>query len=155
MPSSFVRSRSTRRTATVTISAPDASMASIICAFDAYLPVPTMRRERNSRPAITNGCGSVTVAGEGKTARSLAISASAYEVDDFECVVLGKWKRREGGTITQNDGVVLDNDDAGIEPERGEKVRQRPTRWDPALRSIHGQSDFCINHFGSHHTCER
>src|SRR5687767_5974613 len=44
-----------RRTATVTMSAPDASCACAITAFDEYFPVPTMSREMNVRPAITNG----------------------------------------------------------------------------------------------------
>src|SRR5712692_4112771 len=47
--------RSTRRTATVTISAPDASWASFMTWKLGYLPVPTMRRERNSRPARIRG----------------------------------------------------------------------------------------------------
>src|SRR5690242_4140670 len=43
----------TRRTATVTMSAPDASCARRITVKDEYFPVPTMSRDRNSRPAIT------------------------------------------------------------------------------------------------------
>ncbi len=41
----------TRRTATVTISAPDASSAAAFCAKLLYLPVPTMRRDVKVRPA--------------------------------------------------------------------------------------------------------
>ena len=41
----------TRRTATVTISAPDASTAAAFCSKSLYLPVPTISRERNVRPA--------------------------------------------------------------------------------------------------------
>ena len=53
---SCVRSvRFTRRTATVTISAPEASSASRIRGKVAYLPVPTIRRERNGRPPKTKG----------------------------------------------------------------------------------------------------
>ena len=43
----------TRRTATVTMSAPDASWARCMTGNDEYLPVPTIRRDLNSRPAIT------------------------------------------------------------------------------------------------------
>ena len=43
----------TRRTATVTMSAPDASCAACMIACDGYLPVPTIRREEKVRPAIT------------------------------------------------------------------------------------------------------
>ena len=41
----------TRRTATVTISAPDAATAAAFCAKSLYLPVPTIRREQKGRPA--------------------------------------------------------------------------------------------------------
>ena len=57
----------TRRTATVTISAPEASCAATITSGEGYLPVPTMRRERNVRPAIVRGvsigCLRLVVAG--------------------------------------------------------------------------------------------
>ena len=45
----------TRRTATVTMSAPDASCACAITACDGYLPVPTMSRDENVRPAMVKG----------------------------------------------------------------------------------------------------
>jgi hypothetical protein len=51
---SALRSRGTRRTATVTISAPEARCASFISSWLRYFPVPTMRREVNVRPAIWN-----------------------------------------------------------------------------------------------------
>jgi hypothetical protein len=41
----------TRRTATVTISAPEASTAAAFSAKLLYLPVPTISRERKRRPA--------------------------------------------------------------------------------------------------------
>src|ERR1700722_20151051 len=52
---SVERSRLTRRTATVTISAPEASMAAWVWGPSLYLPVPTMRRDWNAPPAITKG----------------------------------------------------------------------------------------------------
>ena len=51
---SLLRSRLTRRTATVTISAPLAAMARAVSGPDLYLPVPTMSRERNCLPAMMN-----------------------------------------------------------------------------------------------------
>src|SRR5687767_5242779 len=45
----------TRRTATVTMSAPDASCARAMTGCDGYLPVPMISRDWNVRPAITNG----------------------------------------------------------------------------------------------------
>ena len=50
----------TRRTATVTMSAPDAAWQSRITWCDGYFPVPTMSRDRKVRPAMTKGV-SVTV----------------------------------------------------------------------------------------------
>src|SRR6202521_3562834 len=47
-------SSSTRRSATVTSSAPEAASASAINSGLANLPVPTMRRERNVRPPSSN-----------------------------------------------------------------------------------------------------
>ena len=47
--------RSTRRSATVTISAPEASMARSVSATSLYLPVPTIRRLSKLRPAMTSG----------------------------------------------------------------------------------------------------
>jgi len=41
----------TRRTATVTISAPDASTAAAFSSKLLYLPVPTISRDENVRPA--------------------------------------------------------------------------------------------------------
>jgi len=41
----------TRRTATVTISAPDAATAAAFCSKSLYFPVPTISRERKVRPA--------------------------------------------------------------------------------------------------------
>src|SRR6185295_14440747 len=43
----------TRRTATVIISAPEASCAWTMTAGDEYLPVPTMSRDRKVLPAMT------------------------------------------------------------------------------------------------------
>ena len=55
----------TRRTATVTISAPEASTAAAFSSKLLYLPVPTISREVNVRPATVqvselNDCGAFT-----------------------------------------------------------------------------------------------
>ena len=49
-----------RRTATVTMSAPDAAWARAISWKLRYLPVPTIRRERKARPAITSSSAMVS-----------------------------------------------------------------------------------------------
>src|SRR6266850_3010748 len=54
-------SRSRRRSATVTSSQPDASMAASIDSSLAYLPVPRNRRERRVTPATTRGSACVRV----------------------------------------------------------------------------------------------
>src|SRR6266446_2359155 len=48
-----------RRIATVTICAPEASIAARVCAKSLYLPVPTSSRERYARPAMTSGSSCV------------------------------------------------------------------------------------------------
>ena len=47
--------KSARRRATVTISAPLAARASRMASGDENFPVPMMSRDRNIRPAMTNG----------------------------------------------------------------------------------------------------
>jgi hypothetical protein len=52
----------TRRTATVTISAPEASTAAAFCAKSLYLPVPTISRERKVLPATVQLSSSIGLA---------------------------------------------------------------------------------------------
>ncbi len=52
-----------RRTATVTISQPEATTASRIVSNESYFPVPVIRRERNSRPAMVRLSMSAPFAG--------------------------------------------------------------------------------------------
>lgn len=52
--------RSTRRRATVTISAPAASIARSVSAMSSYLPVPTISRLWKLRPAMTSGSRTAT-----------------------------------------------------------------------------------------------
>src|SRR5688572_26627790 len=52
----------TRRTATVTISAPDAACACAITGCEEYLPLPMIRRERNARPAIVKAVSETKLA---------------------------------------------------------------------------------------------
>src|ERR1041384_3668215 len=70
--------RSTRRSATVTISAPEAARASRVWSLEAYLPVPTMMRERKLRAPRVQ----VSVVS--------GISASSHEGYDFEPVTGGE-----------------------------------------------------------------
>src|SRR5687768_12920469 len=82
----------TRRTATVTISAPDASTAAAFSSKLLYLPVPTISREVKVRPATLQLSGT---------------SAASDEMDDLEPVAV------RGGHILQrrfgDDGEVAFN----------------------------------------------
>src|SRR4029079_18168620 len=70
----------TRRTATVTISAPDASTAAAFSSRFLYLPVPTIRREVKVRPATVQ-VSDCMVAGT-------FTSAPANEMDDLIIVAV-------------------------------------------------------------------
>src|SRR5688500_867305 len=86
----------TRRTATVTMSAPDAVCACAITACDGYLPVPTMSRDRKVRQAMMK-C--VLVMGDLRFAicdlRSTVTIyglrsplSGAYEVDNLDAIAV-------------------------------------------------------------------
>src|SRR5687767_14705225 len=79
--------RSMRRSATVTISVPEAASASRVCSFEAYLPVPTMMRDRNVRAPRVQ----VSLVVDS----SVIMSASSDEGDDFEAVT----GREHGGGV--------------------------------------------------------
>src|SRR3954469_25319552 len=66
--------RSTRRSATVTISAPLAARAARVSSSEAYLPVPTMMREWNVLSATF------------QLSSGLGMSSSADERDELEAV---------------------------------------------------------------------
>src|SRR5258708_9424982 len=83
MLSSLERSKSTRRTATVTTSAPEASSARIISSVERYLPVPTSRREWNTRPPMVRGMSFTT-------SRAVVMgSPSSYEMHQLDGIARG------------------------------------------------------------------
>src|SRR5215510_11543383 len=89
--------RSTRRRATVTISVPEAARASRVSSLEAYLPVPTMMRERKVRsPRVQVSWVS-------------DISASSDEGDDLEAVAVGEHGGRVEGA-RDDLAVALDGD---------------------------------------------
>src|SRR5215203_3634330 len=135
MPSSFVRFRSTRRTATVTTSAPDASIARIMSAFEAYLPVPTIRREWNSFPPMMRGATS--------RAFSIAtpISAATDKVDDLQYIALVQVERSIGIPISQDCPVVLYHYEAGVDSERAQEARDGTAGLKLPRGSVHHQGD--------------
>src|SRR5215475_13155103 len=105
----------TRRTATVMISAPDASTARRVSSNDRYFPVPMINRERYSRPASRKGSSIV-----------MCRSAASDEVNDLDGVALAQRRRRVRGTRYDRP-VELDRDAPPTEPERGHEVGHRRT----------------------------
>src|SRR2546428_786897 len=97
----------TRRTATVIISAPDAPCALTMTAGDAYLPVPTMRREEKLLSAIT------------KLSEFMRLAA-ADKVDDFNLIALVYDNFVERRPF-QHDEVMLDSDAARVDRESGKQ----------------------------------
>ena len=77
----------TRLTATVTMSAPDAACACAITACDGYLPLPTINRDLNVRPAMTKRCS-----------QSCRLPA-ADEVHDLDAIALLDQRLRESGRL--------------------------------------------------------
>src|SRR5438132_2587817 len=111
----------TRRTATVTISAPEASIARRVSAKDAYLPVPTISRERYSRPASRKGS---------------FMSAAPDEMDDLDPVTVAQHRHAVLGA--RHDGAVhLDRDTTRPEPERGDEIGDRGLRVERAGLVVH------------------
>src|SRR5262249_34587922 len=99
----------TRRTATVIISAPDASCALTMTACDEYLPVPTISRDVNVLPAMVNGVGSMTS------------STAADEVHDLDLVPVVDHRRFVGGA-PHDKKIVFDRDTARVDFEMGQKA---------------------------------
>src|SRR6266542_2490060 len=99
----------TRRTATVTTSAPATSMAFCVSMKSLYLPVPTHRRERNSIPAIVKRSSFMVVA-----------LPPADEADDFKPVSIAQ--RGSGKCLTvHNFEVQLNGDTLGGDAQVGQK----------------------------------
>src|SRR5262245_24479809 len=97
----------TRRTATVTMSAPDASCAFTMTEGDEYLPVPTMSLEANVFPAITK--------------ESMADSlTSADEVDDLNLIAVADLGRVKRGPF-QHHQIVFDCDPPRVDLELAEE----------------------------------
>src|SRR6188474_2315265 len=105
----------TRRTATVIISAPDASCACTMTAGDEYLPVPTISRDVNVLSAIVN--------------LSTVALPSADEIDDFHLIAVA-YQRRIVGGAPDDDEVVLDGDAARVDFQPGEQRGHRQRRVD-------------------------
>src|SRR5918999_1977570 len=78
----------TRLTATVTMSAPDASCACAMTGNEGYLPVPTMSRDRNVRPAMTNALSVTRIQNEEWDSASRQSRAPTHEIHDLHAITV-------------------------------------------------------------------
>src|SRR5262249_44671365 len=132
---SFVRSLTfTRRTATVTMSAPDASCAACMIWCVGYLPVPMISRDVNSRPAMMKGsiwksgnleiweCGNLQVQiTRFPHVTTYTLSASSHQIHDFK-LIAGLDGRRRVAIALEHDEVALDRNPARVDLEPREQV---------------------------------
>src|SRR5437667_11927052 len=95
----------TRRTATVIISAPDASCALTMTAADAYLPVTTRRREEKLLSAMI------------KLSEFMRLPP-ADKLDDFNLIPLVHDNFVERPSF-EHDEIMLDGDAAQVDTESG------------------------------------
>src|SRR3954451_14290698 len=105
----------TRRTATVIISAPDASCARTITAGDEYLPVPTINRDENDLSAIFRTSNFLIPNSQ------FLILPAAHKVHHFDLVALAD----DGGgerVAFQHDEIVLDGNAACVDRKLREKL---------------------------------
>src|SRR3990172_4823524 len=109
MLSSLERSRFTRRTATVTTSAPDASMARTMASLDWYLPVPTMRREWRVRSPMTSGVSVNAGAAAMFVMLSSGGSTAADKMNQLDAVAFADGRCGEA-LATHDSPVVLHHD---------------------------------------------
>src|SRR5262245_15924132 len=136
MPSSCVLSRFTRRTATVTISAPAASMERTMLSLSRYLPVPRIRRERNVRPAMTSGwsCTSVSTV--------VVISTASNKMHELEHITTLHGHAGEFSSV-QDCAVVLDHYQLRIELQLGQQIGNSAAGSECALIAVDRDADRC------------
>ncbi len=117
----------TRRTATVTISAPLAATAAAFWAKSLYLPVPTISREVNVRPATVQVSDSV-------------ISAT-HKMDDLQRIAFGQ---RDFAQCRARDdhAVALHRDLGRIEFEAADQIGNRAGRGAAGF-AVDGEGERC------------
>src|SRR5712692_4208673 len=133
--------RSTRRTVTGTSSAPDASWASFMTWKLGYLPVPTMRREWNSRPARIRG-SPLMLPMVARTAASGGFTplAAPHEGHDLEPVAMVQAQR--GVLGAGNDAqVVLHRHPRPVQRELTQHVGDGRAGRDPQRLPVDGNLD--------------
>src|SRR4029077_4714977 len=125
----------TRRTATVTMSAPEASCACAMTACDEYFPVPTMSREVKVRPAMVKGVSSSAKA-------YLDVLSATHEVHDLDVVAVADESGRERGA-PDDDQVVLDGNAPRVDVQPFQEFLHRQRLLEiigiPVERNAHGR----------------
>src|SRR5262249_39066077 len=101
----------TRRTATVTISAPEASCARAMTAGEEYFPVPTIRRDENAFPAMTRW-----------SMGSLLRRAAADGIGDFHVIPVPDLNRVERRALQYRE-IMLHGHAPAVELESGKERR--------------------------------
>src|SRR3989338_8337004 len=114
----------TRRTATVTTSAPDASMAFCVSMKSLYFPVPTQRRERKSMPAIVN-----------RSALIVVVPPPADKADDFHLVTVPQRGSRKHPAVHDFE-IQLHGDPLGLNAQIGQEGRHRLALRDLASLAV-------------------
>src|SRR5204862_5505065 len=115
-----------RRIATVTISAPEVSIAERVSAKSLYFPVPTRRRERYGLPATIS--------------LSSDMSASAYCDDDLELVAVAH-HRRAVRAARDDLAVTLHGNLLAGKLERGEERGDVERSFECACATVYGNLD--------------
>src|SRR5579875_1833772 len=113
----------TRRTATVTISAPLASTARRVSSKSRYFPVPTIKRERKTRPPSSSlsSCISILLPGHHRIGRRSAAAHKIHHLDEVAFIDDGVFVLRLG-----HHGLIdLDRNTVGLELEFRNQARNR------------------------------
>src|SRR6266516_2594643 len=139
MPSALAGSRSTRRTATVTISAPDASIARCIVSLSRYFPVPTRRREWTVRPAMVSGVS--------RTTSTVVVirSPASHEMHQLDRVARGDLHLAER-RAAHDRAVVLHHHGARVERQRLQQLEQGGAARHRPLLPVHRDVDGLARH---------
>src|SRR5262245_53566243 len=118
----------TRRTATVTISAPEAACACAMTGCDEYLPVPTMSRDLNVRPAMLNGKSFLVFPASSPVQPECLTTpfggAAADKIHDLDFVAVAD-QRRGKRVALDDDHVVFDRNASGIDVQPFQQLLHR------------------------------
>src|SRR5678809_215370 len=114
--------------------------------FDAYFPVPTRRRDRNSRPPITSGDTSRDVSS------AIPISATTDEVDDLHNVSIIQCVRSVRIPVAENGAIVFDDNETRVDRKRAEEGRNGAVTLELPRGSVHHQGDHPARFRSLNHT---